>query len=164
MLKDRPVDRVGELEKKSGRYEIRDYTVVEVDTEFSPFPHVAQIVKETRIYRKTEDGAEPKMSVRLFGTSHHPGEKTVKQLGQIARGHWSVENRNHWKRDATRWREDRSPKRCAQGSKNLALLRNALLAVIAFEDFESLNMAFEEYIQSPCKSVSRIKSARPITE
>jgi hypothetical protein len=164
LLKDRPVDHVGEVEKGHGRFEIRDLTVVEVDTEVSPFPHVAQIIKETRIYRDTKDGALPSMSVRIFGTSHRPGEKSVTQLGQMIREHWSVENRNHWKRDATRWREDRSPKRCARGAKNLALLRNALLAVIPFEDFSSLNDAFETYLKKTHKAVSLILSAPPITD
>jgi hypothetical protein len=158
------VDRRGELEREHGRFEIRDLTVVEVDTEVSPFPHVAQIIKETRIYRETKEKDLPKLSVRLFGTSHRPGEKSLVQLGKIIRGHWSVENKNHWKRDATNWREDRSPKRSKNGAKNLALLRNALLAVMPFEKHSSLNDAFETYLKHPHQAVSLIRSAKPVID
>lgn len=137
---------------------------MEVDTEVSPFPHISQIVKETRIYRNTADGALPSMSVRIFGITHRSGERSVAQIAKLVRGHWSVENLNHWKRDATTWREDRSPKRSARGAKNLALLRNALLAVIPFEDFHSLNDAFETYFKKTHKAVSLILFAAPITD
>jgi hypothetical protein len=155
------VDLVGELERGHGRFEVRDITVVAVDTEVSPFPHIAQIIKCTRIYRDAKEGAEPEMSVRLFGTSHEHGSKTAARLGKMIREHWSVENLNHWKRDATYWREDRAPKRNPKGAKNLASIRNALLAVIPFEEFESLNDAFDSYRDHREKSVRIIKTAVP---
>lgn len=155
------MDLVGKLERGHGRFEVRDITVVAVDTEVSPFPHIAQIVKCTRIYRSTKEGSEPEMAVRIFGTSHEEGSKTDAQMGKIARGHWSVENLNHWKRDASYWREDRAPKRNPKGAKNLALLRNALLAVIPFEEFDSLNDAFDYYRDHREKSVKIITTARP---
>lgn len=158
------MDLVGELERGHGRFEIRDITIVAVDTEVSPFPHIAQIVKCTRIYRDVKKGELPEMSVRLFGTSHEYGAKTAGQIGNMARGHWSVENLNHWKRDSTYWREDRSPKRDPKGAKNLALMRNALLAVIPFEQFESLNDAFDYYRDHREKSVGIIKTASPCKE
>ncbi len=161
MLDGRPVDLAGELERGHGRFEIRDITIVAVDTEVSPFPHIAQIVKCTRLYRSTKEGAEPEMAVRLFGTSHEYGSKTAAQISKMARDHWSVENLNHWKRDATYWREDRGPKRNPKGAKNLALLRNALLAVIPFEEFDSLNDAFDYYRDHRDKSLKLIKTAPP---
>jgi hypothetical protein len=158
------VDLVGELERGHGRFEVRDITVVAVDTEVSPFPHIALIVKCTRLYRSTKKGEEPKMAVRLFGSSHEYGSKSAAQIGKMIREHWSVENLNHWKRDATYWREDKGPKRNPKGAKNLALIRNALLAVIPFEEFESLNDAFEYYRDHREKSVKLIKTAAPIQE
>lgn len=56
-----------------------------------------------------------------------------------------MENKNHWKKDATMWREDRGVRRKAKGAKNLALLRNALLALIPLEEHSSLNQAFHHY-------------------
>ncbi len=161
MLKDRPVDLVGKLERGHGRYEVRDITVVPVDTEVSPFPHIAQIIRCTRIYCSRKEGEEPQMAVRLFGTSHGVDSKTIAQLAKMIREHWSVENLNHWKRDASYWREDRSPKRNPRGAKNLALIRNALLAIIPFEEFDSLNDAFDYYRDHREKSVRIIKTAPP---
>lgn len=155
---------IGKLEKGHGRYEVRDITVVPIDTEVSPFPHVAQIIKCTRIYCSREEGSEPMMATRLFGTSIKLDAKTVAQIAKIIREHWSVENLNHWKRDATYWREDRAPKRNPRGAKNLALLRNALLAIIPFESFDSLNDAFDYYRADQGKSLKIIKTASPYPE
>jgi len=155
---------IGELERGHGRYEVRDITLAPVDTEVSPFPHIEQIIKCTRIYCSSKEGAEPQMSVRLFGTSIEYGSKTITQISRIIRGHWSVENLNHWKRDATYWREDRAPKRNPQGAKNLALLRNALLAVMPFELFDSLNDAFDYYRDNRGESLKIIKTASPYPE
>lgn len=152
---------MGELERGHGRYEVRDITLVAVDTEVSPFPHIAQIIKCTRIYRSTQKGSEPEMSVRLFGTSHAYGSKSASQISKLIREHWSIENLNHWKRDASYWREDRAPKRNANGAKNLALIRNALLAVMPFEEFDSLNDAFDYYRDHRDKSVKIITNASP---
>jgi len=143
---------------------VRDITIVPVDTEVSPFPHVAQIIKCTRIYRSEKERAEPEMAVRLFGTSHAVDAKTIAQIAKIIREHWSVENLNHWKRDATYWREDRAPQRNPRGAKNLALLRNALLAVIPFESFDSLNDAFDYYRDNRGQSLKIIKTASPYPE
>lgn len=158
------MDLIGELERGHGRFELRDITIAAVDTEVSPFPHIAQIIKCTRLYRTSEKGAEPKMAVRLFGTSIGYGNKTAVQISRIIREHWSVENLNHWKRDATYWREDRAPKRNPRGATNLALIRNALLAVIPFEEFDSLNDAFDYYRDNRGKSLNIIKTAPPYPE
>ena len=90
LLKDRPVDLVGELERGHGRFEVRDITIAAVDADVSPFPHIAQIIKCTRIYRSTQEGAEPEIAVRLFGTSHEYGSKTAAQISKLVRNHWSV--------------------------------------------------------------------------
>ncbi len=155
---------MGELEYGHGRVELRDFCIAPVDTENSPFPHIAQIISCTRIYRSRKEGAVPEIATRLFGTSIGYGEKTPRQIAYLTRGHWSVENLNHWKRDASYWREDRSPKRNAQGARNLGLLRNALLAIIPFEKFSSLNAAFEYYRDHRGESLKLMKTASPYPE
>ena len=164
LLKDRPLDIVGELEYGHGRVELRDFCIAPVDTENSPFPHIRQIISCTRIYRFTKKGAEPEIATRLFGTSIEHGEKTPRQIARIVRGQWSVENLNHWKRDASYWREDRAPKRNPRGARNLGLLRNALLAIIPFERFSSLNAAFDHYRDNKGDLFNLIKTAQPYPE
>ncbi len=99
----------------------------------------------TRWYREKKSSADFKSETRYFITSQEEGKASHSRLAEIARGHWSVENKNHWKKDATLWREDRGSRRKAKGAKNLALLRNAILAIIPPDEHASLNQAFLHY-------------------
>ena len=64
------------------------------------------------------------------------------------RGHWSVENHNHHKRDDSVWQEDRHKHRRPHVAQNLALTRNALLAVIPFDEKRNLPSLIAHYQQN----------------
>jgi predicted transposase YbfD/YdcC len=67
---------------------------------------------------------------RYYLASQDPAEHTPAQWQQLVRGHWGgVEIRNHWRRDAI-WGEDASRTRNTPALANLALLRNALFALL----------------------------------
>lgn len=67
---------------------------------------------------------------RYYLSSLEPAERTPAQWQQLVRGHWAgVEIRNHWRRDAV-WGEDASRTRHATALANVALLRNALFALL----------------------------------
>lgn len=67
---------------------------------------------------------------RYYLSSALPEEYRPEQWLGLIRGHWGgVENRNHWRRDALMG-EDRSRSRNANLLANLALIRNALLAIL----------------------------------
>lgn len=67
---------------------------------------------------------------RYFIANAEPDAHTPAQWQALVRGHWGgVEIRNHWRRDAI-WGEDGSRTRNATALANLALLRNALLALL----------------------------------
>jgi len=104
------------------------------------------------------------METRFFGYNVGYGEKSPQQIARIIKEHWSVENLNHWKRDASSWREDWAPKRNSHGTRNLGLLRNALLAIIPFERFDSLDAAFDHYRDNRGKSLHLSKFAHPYPE
>jgi len=73
---------------------------------------------------------ETKAETRYYLSSAEPADYRPAQWHQLVRGHWGgVEIRNHWRRDAV-WGEDRSRTRNAGALANLALLRNALLALL----------------------------------
>jgi len=78
------------------------------------------------------------------------------------REHWSVENRNHHKRDASAWQEDRHRHRKPNAALNLALTRNVLLALIPFEQGQSLAHFFESYHRHPNYALRLILSANPV--
>jgi len=88
-------------------------------------------------------------TVRYYISSHSPGDHTQTQWHKLIRGHWAgVENRNHWSKDAI-WREDATRSRNPNLVGNLALLRNALLSLVAeeHETYGSLP-AFTEAMQA----------------
>lgn len=73
-----------------------------------------------------------------------------------------MENKNHWRKDATAWREDRGARRKPRGARNLALLRNAILAIIPPEIHSSLNQAFIHYADHRAEALRLITHARPL--
>jgi len=66
---------------------------------------------------------------RHFITSHPASSLPVGRLAAAIRGHWSVENQNHRRRDVW-WGEDRCRLRRPNAACALALLRTALLALV----------------------------------
>ena len=89
------------------------------------------------------------------------GKHSHARLAQIGHDHWSLENKNHWRRDATRWREDRSVRRKPKGAKNLSLLRRAILALIPQENFSSLNAAFDHYTERRADAIRLLTQTPP---
>ena len=49
------------------------------------------------------------------------------RLATLVRGHWSIENQLHWRRDVS-FDEDRSRVRHPQGARTMAALRNLAIA------------------------------------
>jgi predicted transposase YbfD/YdcC len=85
------------------------------------------VVRSERTIKKT--GLSSTES-RYYLSSATPEEYRPEQWLGLIRGHWGgVENRNHWRRDALMG-EDRSRSRNANLLANLALIRNALLAIL----------------------------------
>ena len=79
------------------------------------------------VHEITTGGVSTKVHVRHFLGSGAACENLGKQTlaaGGIG-GHWGVANRNHYRRDASRWREDNRLRRKVKGSQNMALVRNA---------------------------------------
>jgi predicted transposase YbfD/YdcC len=108
------------------------------------------------------DAKEPvlKTHTRVFLSSLDLKEKS--RCAEAVRGHWSIENRNHHKRDASAWQEDRHRHRRPKAAQNLALTRNALLAIIPFEPGQPLAEFFEFYHRHPTKAIHLILHSRPI--
>jgi predicted transposase YbfD/YdcC len=77
----------------------------------------------------------------------------------LIRGHWGgVEIRNHWRRDVLMG-EDRSRSRQADLLANLALIRSALLAVLADRLGQQSLPAFREQLHSNPKQCLAIIAA-----
>lgn len=92
-----------------------------------PFARTVLVVRSATTYKRR---GETKSETRYYLSSAEPADYTPAQWQHLIRGHWAgVEIRNHWRRDAI-WGEDRSRTRNPTALANLALLRNALFALL----------------------------------
>ena len=80
---------------------------------------------------------------RHFITSQDPTKATARQLGEQVRRHWSVENPNHWRRDAL-WKEDQCRLRTPNSGCALALLRTTLISLMKWVGCGNFQAAFED--------------------
>jgi predicted transposase YbfD/YdcC len=124
-----------------------------------PFARCAVVVRrDWRIKNAPE--AQEKIHVRHFLTSLDPGES--QRIPTAVRGHWSVENLNHYKRDTCLWREDDHRYCRVNIAQNLSLTRNALLAIIPFGADEPLSSWFEIYQRNSVKTIHLIFHVAPV--
>jgi len=93
-----------------------------------PFARTLIVLRSERTVKKT--GMTTTES-RYYLSSTLPDQYRPAQWLELIRGHWGgVEIRNHWRRDAIMG-EDRSRSRQPNLLANLALIRNALLLLLA---------------------------------
>jgi len=93
-----------------------------------PFARSLIVVRSRRTIKKT---GQTSTESRYYLSSCPTDQYTDAQWLELIRGHWGgVEVRNHWRRDALMG-EDRSRSRNPNLLANLALLRSALLALLA---------------------------------
>lgn len=124
-------------------------------------PGARSAITVQRDWQEKRDQLQTQKShVRHFLCSLTVGEK--KRTTQAVRGHWSVENRNHHKRDAGPWQEDRHRHRKPAAALNLALTRNVLLALIPFEQGQPLAHFFELYHRHPSQALKLILTSPPV--
>jgi hypothetical protein len=93
-----------------------------------PFARSLIGVRSERMIKKTGVSS---IESRYYLSSREAGQHTEREWLGLIRGHWAgVEVRNHWRRDAILG-EDGSRSRHPTLLANLALIRNALLRVLA---------------------------------
>jgi predicted transposase YbfD/YdcC len=119
-----------------GRIEIR-YTAVAPAPE-GLFPHAKQIVRVTR--DRANLANEGTITVAWYITSLSVERAGVVELGDLARGHWGIENRLHWVRDVT-YREDASTIRTGNAPRVMATLRNTAIGLLRIQGFTNIAAA-----------------------
>jgi predicted transposase YbfD/YdcC len=124
-------------------------------------PGARSAITVQRDWTEKKDPLQTRKShTRFFLSSLNIREK-ARAAGAV-RGHWSVENRNHYKRDASAWQEDRHRHRKPNAALNLALTRNVLLALIPIEAGKPLGHFFERYHRHPPHALRLILRAKPV--
>jgi predicted transposase YbfD/YdcC len=120
------------VDKDHGRIETRQLWCVTTDPKTMGLAGVAQVVRLRCHAQEIRRGTVIKESddVRFALTSYWPQEAAPEQLMGLARGHWSIENGQHYRRDRTQ-DEDRCPVRHPVAARNLSLCRS--LAIFLFQ-------------------------------
>ena len=99
------------------------------------FPYSRAIV-HIRSTRTEKKSGRSSVEDHYYLSSQEPGERTAEEWIELSRSHWAgVENRNHWRRDASLG-EDRTRLRQGRALMNLALLRSANLRLLSCESGE----------------------------
>lgn len=124
-------------------------------------PFAQSVIRITRTVTETKPGSEPTTGSRWYVCSlaiPPPGHKkapgVAKAFAGASRSHWSVENKNHWKKDAL-WGDDTPRQKSPRVARVLTLLRGALLAQIR----EPMPMLFKKCARSASLAFGIVKSA-----
>jgi predicted transposase YbfD/YdcC len=114
-----------------------------------PFARSLIVSRNSRLIKKTNQSTTES---HYYLSSALPEQYHPSQWLALIRGHWAgVEVRNHWRRDVI-FREDGSRSRDPNLLANMALIRNALLAILA-EHFPE--MAGPEIIEQLSRNANR---------
>jgi len=116
------------MDKAHGRLEIRQIWTSTQLKDYLEFPYAQQVfcIQRDIIYLTTGK----QRSEKVYGLTSLPIDKAnAQKLLELARGHWSIENRLHWVRDVT-FDEDRCRIRKGYGAQNMACLRNLAISVL----------------------------------
>jgi hypothetical protein len=109
---------------------------------------------------KTQPEEADKSHTRYFISSLDTDQGP--HAAKAIRGHWMVENANHYRRDTCQWREDDHRHRRINIAQNLALTRNALLTIIPFDADRNLRSLLDEYHRNPRAAIQLLLHARPV--
>lgn len=118
-------------EKGHGRIERREISAITPLSGAFDWPHIRQVYRVRR-YRERlgTDGADEGQTTISYGMTSVPeDEASPERLLEWDRGHWTIENRNHWLRD-TQMGEDASTTTKGSTPDNHAILNNVALAII----------------------------------
>jgi len=118
-----------------------------VELDALPFPGARQVF-DTRNPTTFKKDGKTTQHTRFFVASLTTQEAGAARLAALARGQWSVENPNHWRRDAL-WGEDRCRLRNPNAACVLALLRTALLRPVLRCRWGTTQEVFERVLARP---------------
>lgn len=133
--------------KAHGRLETRTLTCSAALSGYLDFPGAQQVIMRRcqRVQVKTGKVSD---EIRYAITSLSRQQVGAKQLEEIWRGHWTIENRQHYVRDET-WGEDRCQMHKGHAAQALAAIRNLLLAVLRYRGCTNVAETLRYYAASP---------------
>lgn len=115
------------MSKGHGRLEVRSVWVSTALNNYLDFPQVGQVFQIERV--RQLKGEAPSKELAFGVTSLSTAKAGPERILELARSHWSIENRLHWVRDVT-FDEDRSQVRKGAAAQAMAALRNLAIGLL----------------------------------
>ncbi len=142
------------IDQGHGRIEERSLSVTEALTGYSDWPGMQQVFEIKRKVVEKKRGKERVESV--YGiTSLGPTEAGAKQLLEIVRRHWAIENQSHWVRDVT-FDEDRSQVRVGNIPHVMTTLRNTAIGLMRLMGQSNIAAACRTFAARPWSALALI--------
>jgi len=139
-------------EKRHGRLTQRRLSATSDVKGYLDWPAVEQALCLERRVLKLKTGEIT--TERVYGlTSVATTDLDLTTVGQRWRGHWSIENRDHWVRDVV-FGEDDCPVHLRDTPHVLACLRNAVLSLAHLSGFDSLTAATRHFALNLAQALS----------
>lgn len=143
--------------KGHGRLERRTLSSSTELNQYLDWPGAQQVLQRTcrRVNLKTGEVSEE----TTYGLTSLSRERVrLQHIEQLWRGHWTIENRDHYVRDVT-LAEDRCQVHTGQSPQALAALRNGILTALRHQGWENIAAALRHYSASVQKALALIGTA-----
>jgi len=136
---DHYLQKATSLEKGHGRIDAREIlTSFRLAGEIE-FPHLQQVFRITRQSVTVKTGKRSEQTI--YGITSLPVEEFgAKQLLELVRNHWGIENGLHYRRDVT-FKEDACRQTTTNGGRVLAILNNLTIGVLRKLGWENIAKA-----------------------
>ncbi len=136
-----------EVNKGHGRIESRSIRVSTALNDYLDFPYVGQVA---HVHRHVTDlngglvkGRKKKREDIYLITSLSPEEASPKDLLELNRNHWHIENKLHYIRDVT-FREDHSRIRKKHGAHVMASIKNLVISLFRKAGYQNIAKAVRD--------------------
>lgn len=137
--------------KAHGRLEQRTVESSTALNDYLDWPGVAQVLRRTCRRVTVRSGLVE--SETTYGITSLPRRLAgPEQLERFWRGHWTIENRLHYVRDATLG-EDRCQVHTGTAPQVLAALRNGILSLLRYHGWSNIAEANRRYAANPQKAL-----------
>ena len=140
-----------------GRVERRRLWASDLLVGYSDWPYLAQMC---RLERTTFGKGGTRRELAYAVTSLPPKEASLTRLLNLWRGHWGIENRVHWVRDAT-LDEDRSQVRTGAAPQIMAALRNMTISLLRLASEQNISAALRRHAAQPSQPLALVGASLP---
>lgn len=140
---DKYVAKIVDYEKGHGRIEER-----RLETSFRlagkiEFPYLAQVFKMSKTSLEVKTGKQSEQTI--YGITSLPVEEYgAKEILELTRKHWRIENGLHYRRDVT-FKEDLVRKKSFNGGQIMAALNNLAIGILRKTGWENIAQARRYY-------------------